>query len=168
MKATVNIIVSRIFETEAQSPYKTEIPKFTWEQAREMKGTILLQGHTFDSHSKKPNGIKKMRGMIVSPLNIEGQLETQSVFEERVYQDLLKSKEIIEQKMDYDVVSIAYPFGDYSNDTIRLAKKAGYKMGFTIKKGKVDPEEDLFELNRITGDGALSGEELVNEIKKIK
>lgn len=51
---------------------------------------------------------------------------------------------------------------------MKIANKAGYKLGFTVKKGKVHQEDEMFELNRITGDGSLTGEELVTVIENTK
>jgi peptidoglycan/xylan/chitin deacetylase (PgdA/CDA1 family) len=162
MKATIFVIGSRIFEEKDVS--NGELEKITWKQAREMNDTITIQSHTWDSHSKKKSITGKDRGLIASRVTINGKLETQKEYEERVYKDLLKSKKVIESKMGYENISIAYPYGDHSNDTVRLAEKAGYKIAFTVKKGLVQKGDNLLKLNRITADGDYSGVELVNII----
>ncbi|QPC48445.1 polysaccharide deacetylase family protein [Mangrovibacillus cuniculi] len=164
MKATVYVIASRIFDQP--QIYNGELEKFTWANAKEMEGTILIQGHTYDSHFKgeSPNG--KQRGMIASRVNLNGQLETQKQFEERVYKDFVKSKELIEDKMGYNVVGLTYPYGDYSETTIKMAKKAGYEVAYTVKSGVVNKLNSLpYELNRITADGSFTPEKLLKVIE---
>jgi peptidoglycan/xylan/chitin deacetylase (PgdA/CDA1 family) len=163
MKATIFIIASRIFEE--RTIIENEYEKFTWKQAREMSGTMTIQSHTWDSHRQVKSITGENRGMIARPLYLNGKPETQEEYEKRVLEDLVRSKNIIKEKMGYDSVSLAYPYGDYSADTIKLVEKAGYKMAFTTIEGLVTSKDNRFELNRITGNGAYSGKELVRTIE---
>lgn len=161
MEATVNVIASRIFESPS-TQHPDEFEKITWTDARLMEGTVTIQGHTWDSHHKKMDLHNTNKGVISGRLAYGIETESQSDFEKRVLADFVLSKRIIEEKMGYKVVSLAYPYGQYSADTISLAKKAGYKLAFTVEAGLVQKESaKLFELNRITADGAYSGEELL-------
>lgn len=165
MKATVYVIASRTFETPS-TLHPEEYEKFTWPEARLMQGTVMVQAHTWDSHYKKNDEHNELRGVLTGRMSIESGLETQEEFEKRVFADLLLSKKTIEEKMGYDVITLAYPYGDYSTDTIRLAQVAGYKMAFTVESGLVNRETDEhFELDRITADGAFSGEQLLAKIE---
>ncbi|AIY06244.1 hypothetical protein Plano_2279 [Planococcus sp. PAMC 21323] len=163
MKASVYVIASRIFETNGVTPGEYE--KFSWQQAREMVGTISIQSHTWDSHSKKPDSHYQSRGLITTRLFKENKLETQQEFEERTFKDLFTAKNTIEENVGTEVIAISYPYGEYTDDTIRLAKKAGYKMAFTINSGTNDRNSSLFKLKRFTADGMYSGQELIQLIE---
>lgn len=163
MKASIYVVASRIFEDSGS--IAGEYPKISWKQAREMKGTISIQSHTWDSHSKQNNVQLQSRGLITGPMQMENGQETQAEFEERVYADFMASKNAIEQNVGTQVTAISYPYGDYSADTIRLAEKAGYKMAFTVNSGMNSQSSLPFELKRITADGGYSGAELINRIE---
>lgn len=165
MKATIYVIASRIFESPSKL-YPDEYEKITWVEARSMQGTMTIQGHTWDSHYKELNERQELKGVISGPMDLGSEIETQSDYERRVVEDFLLSKETIEEKMGYDVVSLAYPYGEYSADTIRLAQQAGYKMAFTVESGLVNRDTAKhFEMKRITANGAFTGEELLAVIE---
>lgn len=165
MKATINVIASRIYEN-VNTLHPDEYEKITWPEARLMQGTMIIQSHTLDSHHKKRNEQNELQGVITGRMANESGVETQRDFERRVLDDLLLSKNIIEEKMGYDVVSLAYPYGEYSIDTIQLAQMAGYEMAFTVKSGLVNRTTDAhFELDRITANGAYSGDQLIAVIE---
>jgi len=163
MKATIYVITSRIFEDVTILPGESE--KITWQDAREMMGTMLIQSHTWDSHKMVMSATGAKRGMIASPTAINGNIESQQEYETRIYKDLVQSKKAIEENLGYEVVSIAYPYGDYSQVTINMALNAGYKMGFAVRDGVVNKEDHLFKLDRIQVYGSYSGEELINVIE---
>jgi peptidoglycan/xylan/chitin deacetylase (PgdA/CDA1 family) len=157
MKATIYVIASSILEGDTAANNE----KITWAQAKQMRNVMTIQSHTWDSHNQAMTASGKMRGLIASPKTNE----SQSQFEQRVYDDLVKSKNIIEEKLGYSNISIAYPFGDYSEDTMKLAEKAGYSIGFTIKQGTVTKEDNALKLNRIRADGSYTGEKLIKIIE---
>ncbi|MGB6407814.1 MAG: polysaccharide deacetylase family protein [Planococcus donghaensis] len=163
MKASIYVIASRIFETNGVTAGEYE--KLSWQQAREMVGTMSIQSHTWDSHSKQPDFQQQDRGLITSRLFTDNKLETQQEFEDRTFTDLSTAKNTIEKNVGTQVVAISYPYGEYTEDTIRLAKKAGYKMAFTIHNGTNNQYSSPFELKRITADGKYSGEELIQLIE---
>lgn len=168
MKATVNVITSRIHETP-NTLHTDEYEKITWPDARTMQKTILVQAHTWDSHYKKANALNEYKGVITGSIATESGIETQEEFEKRVVDDFILSKKTIEEKMGYEVVSLSYPYGDYSADTIRLAQLAGYKIAFTVNPGMINRETaSRFELKRITANGAYSGEQLLAKIEEAR
>lgn len=163
MKASIYVVASRIFEDSGS--IAGEYPKISWQQAREMRGTISIQSHTWDSHSKQNNDQGQNRGLITGRMQLENGIETQKEFEGRVFEDLIAAKNAIEQNVGTQVTAISYPYGDYSTDTIRLAEKAGYKMAFTVNSGLNSQNSLPFELKRIIANGAYSGDELINIIE---
>lgn len=63
--------------------------------------------------------------------------------------ELKNSKEFIENITHREVIALAYPYGDYNNDSIRAAKAAGYTLCFTTNNGLASSESDYFQLERI-------------------
>ena len=163
MKASIYVITSRIFETHGFTAGEYE--KISWQQAREMAGTMSIQSHTWDSHLKQKNFQGQQRGLIASRLKLAKGLETQEEFEARVYADFAASKNAIEKNTGTRVTAISYPYGDYTADTIRLAEKAGYKMAFTVQSGVNRQSSSPFELTRITVSGKYSGKKLIDTIE---
>ncbi|MEE2931266.1 MAG: polysaccharide deacetylase family protein [Bacteroidota bacterium] len=54
--------------------------------------------------------------------------------------DLIKSKEILEDIIAYDVYNLAYPFGRFSSDVIKIALEVGYKNQFSSVPGPFTSE----------------------------
>ena len=63
--------------------------------------------------------------------------------------ELIQSKKTLESITGKKVDSIAYPFGNFNNDSVKAAKEAGYTLGFTTKRGLSDREDDPLKLDRI-------------------
>ena len=100
----------------------------TWNQVREMYD----QGINFGSHT--------VNHPILSRCS-----------EKRSLNELTVSKQTIEEQIDHEVDTLAYPSGrkiDFSEMTIRLAKKVGYRSAVTIFAGPNDEGEDPFLLRR--------------------
>jgi peptidoglycan/xylan/chitin deacetylase (PgdA/CDA1 family) len=88
----------------------------TWKQIREMKksGLISFGGHTV-SHA------------ILSKCNKEEQ-----------HFEIVESKARIEKELNEECLILAYPNGkenDFSEETIRLVKKANYRIAVTTNSG---------------------------------
>ena len=65
------------------------------------------------------------------------------------FTELKESKKTLESITGKKVDSIAYPFGDFNDDTIKAAKDAGYTLGFTTKRGLSDRDDNPLKLDRI-------------------
>ncbi|NEW60683.1 polysaccharide deacetylase family protein [Sulfurovum sp. bin170] len=74
--------------------------------------------------------------------------------------EIAKSKEILEHKYGFDINTIAYPNGDYSDRDIEIAKRAGYKCGITVDYGFNSLESDIFRLKRVS----INDTEDINEL----
>jgi len=58
--------------------------------------------------------------------------------EEEQFEELSKSKEIIEQELGETIPSVAYPVGEsttYTTVTEQLAERCGYQIGFSFNSG---------------------------------
>ena len=107
----------------------------TWEQLQEMKasGLIDIQDHTV-SH---PDFVMSQASR--SPEKFSQFIET----------ELMKSKAILEQRLDADVKYIAWPFGAYNSRVMNEAKRLGYEAAFTCNGTALSVGQDLFALPRL-------------------
>jgi len=53
----------------------------------------------------------------------------------RIIETVKSAKKIIDKKLEQDTYIIAYPFGYYDQISIQTAKRAGYKMAMSVKRG---------------------------------
>jgi peptidoglycan/xylan/chitin deacetylase (PgdA/CDA1 family) len=61
--------------------------------------------------------------------------ETEQEFIARVRQELHGSKKIIDRKLGQDTYFLAYPFGRYDQQSIQMAREAGYKVAMSVNRG---------------------------------
>ena len=92
----------------------------TWRQLRELK----TAGFEIGSHS-------------ISHADLTKKLphENDQTFWNRITQELITSKKIIDRKLNQDTQFFAYPYGNYNQQILDLFPKAGYKLGLTIRNG---------------------------------
>lgn len=116
-----------------------------------MTATIFCIGNSLDgSYYLSEEAIKEMSdyGIDIESHTVNHvHLDTMSYDEQLL--ELKNSKNILEKITGKEVLSLAYPFGDYNDNTIKAAKDAGYKMGFTTKLGLSDRTDDIYKLDRI-------------------
>ena len=92
----------------------------TWDQLKEMQG----KGFTIGSHTIYHSDLTQPK---------EG--ETEQEYIARVKEELFGSKKILDQKLGQDTYFLAYPFGRYDQQSIQMAREAGYKMAMSVKRG---------------------------------
>lgn len=63
-------------------------------------------------------------------------------------QEIQESKDRLETLLDRPVATFAYPYGDYSPETLRLLHAAGFTMACTTERGLVPENPDLLRLPR--------------------
>lgn len=56
-----------------------------------------------------------------------------------------KLEKILNKKINY----IAYPYGSYNDDTIKLAQSLGYKMALTTNEGQANKDQGIYTLDRM-------------------
>lgn len=116
-----------------------------------IKATIFLmtvgvdEGYYLSSH--------QINEMIDYGIDIQSHTVNHVHLNELTYDEQLSelktSKEFIENITHREVISLAYPYGDYNNDTIRAAKEAGYTLCFTTNNGLASSESDYYQIERI-------------------
>lgn len=160
MKATISIVGWSVGR-EYMPDNKTKIIKhFTWEQAREMynSGVIDIQHHTYDLHSNV-NGVK---GVSQKPG------ESQTAYEKRFKEDTLKMKNLIESKVGNKVYVYCYPYGINNATTEKILKDMGFTVTLSVDKGVSDFSTGLTKVKRFNMSPLIASEKIFAEISTSK
>ncbi|MBN1037403.1 polysaccharide deacetylase family protein [Clostridium botulinum] len=117
----------------------------------DMKATIFCI--TFELDGKyylSESAIKKMSdyGIDIQSHTAGHPDLTKMTYDEQL-KEFLESKEILEAITEKPVTSIAYPYGNYNDNSVKAAKDAGFKLGFTTDLGLSDRDDNPLLLNRI-------------------
>lgn len=120
-------------------------------KALNMKATIFCITSNLDgSYYLSKEAITEM---LNSGIDIESHTVNHIKLNELPYdkqlRELQESKKTLEEITGREVYAIAYPFGHFNDDSIKAAKAAGYKLGFTTNRGLSDRDDDPFKLDRI-------------------
>lgn len=154
MRATVYIIVERRDNIETYPHH------FTWAEAKEMlqSGVINIQSHTYKSHHYIVDQNNALGASLVTKIPGES-FEDYSL---RVREDLLFSKNRIEEMLESDVYTISFPYGSYNDTVLKIAEEVGYELFITTHKNtntRQSLEDGL--INRINVHGNYSSDDLL-------
>jgi peptidoglycan/xylan/chitin deacetylase (PgdA/CDA1 family) len=64
-------------------------------------------------------------------------------------EEMKTSKEYLEKILGKDIKYFAYPYGSFSNDTIKAAQEVGFKMAFNMNGGIAYKQQGIYKLGRI-------------------
>lgn len=134
IERVIEEIVRRTGLTEDKWPDKKWM--LTWEDINKMSPQII----EFGSHSRSHH--------ILTTLKTN-----------QIRQELVESRKVIEEKTDRQVLSFAYPNGNYSDTIKELTRETGYNCGMAIcgKTGGRN-RQDIYALQRIgIHDGISTG-----------
>jgi peptidoglycan/xylan/chitin deacetylase (PgdA/CDA1 family) len=87
----------------------------------------------------------------------------ESLLPDEAKKEIVESKTMLENKFGIDVVSFAYPYGNYNDAIASFVKNAGYTNAVTTRGGITVNQQSRFTLFRIHP-GIAIGEELLNEL----
>ena len=98
----------------------------TWAQLKEMEASgVTIESHTL-THPK-----------------------LEELPDDEIRNELLNSKNLLEEQLGHPVEFLAYPTGTYNLHIAGIAQDLGYKGAFTIKYGVVDVGSNFFALERV-------------------
>lgn len=116
-----------------------------------MKATIfLISGGIDNGYYLSRDQIKEMSkyGIDFQSHTVDHKYLDQLSYEEQLKQ-VTQSREDIKKITNKDVIAIAYPYGNYNDDTVKAIEAAGYSLAFTTDRGLADRDDNILELNRI-------------------
>lgn len=159
MKATISVIgwaVGREYNKDNATPISRH---FTWEQAKEMydSGLIDIQNHSYDLHESN--------NIIIGTDKFPN--ETQLQYEKRFKEDTLKAKQLIETKVGNKVIVYTYPYGTYNETAEKILKELGFKVSLTTENGLSDFNNGLYLLKRINMPN-IKSQALINDILQMQ
>lgn len=152
MKATINVVVKTLQEESTREFNPEVLTHLSWEQMREMidSGLIEFGTHTYNQHIYEVTDNKKTAPALTNRVFLykEQRFESDEEWKKRIFDDLLLAKAKIEHKLGYKPKVIAYPYGDYNQAVVEVAKEVGYEIGLTTNSGLVTPDSPIYELPR--------------------
>ncbi len=113
-----------------------------WSEIAQMKDVFEFASHTHALHNLGEDGIGNL---VKEPREV-------------VQDDLLQSRQLLD-----NTTYFTYPFGHYTQETIKILKETGFTMAFTTKIGTVRPGDDPYQLKRL----GIDPDTTLEQFKKI-
>lgn len=117
----------------------------------DMKATIFVISSGIDGGYYMSSD--QLKDMIKHGIDIESHTVNHVHLNTLSYEEQLKelkdSKAAIEKVTNKEVLSIAFPFGDFNDDTLKAATNAGYSVAFTTNRGLANRTDNKVALDRI-------------------
>ncbi|QQG44137.1 MAG: polysaccharide deacetylase family protein [Candidatus Roizmanbacteria bacterium] len=70
-----------------------------------------------------------------------------------IRQQILESKQRLEEDFNIKVKTFAYPYGAFNSDVIDAVKEASFSAAVTVVSGTFQVKDDIFSLNRVRAGG---------------
>ncbi|SCU27127.1 intercellular adhesion protein B [Staphylococcus xylosus] len=106
----------------------------TLDQLNEMKASGFWE---FNSHTHDLHSLKKNKSLMVSASNI------------KLENDIKKSNSYLKKHFSNQNDSIAYPYGQISDENITSLQNAGIKYGYTLEDKAITPNDNNYYIPRI-------------------
>lgn len=151
------------------------LPHLKWGQMKEMRNNgMSFYSHTYDHHRYEAiNEQGEKAAMLKHPLYLpeEQRLETEEEYTQRITQDLAKAEELLMTKLGNTRNILSFPYGQYSDITLKVGKELGIKLYITIEEGinsrKPGPAPENYIAYRLNaGKADFSAEELLLAMQK--
>ncbi|MGG4397615.1 polysaccharide deacetylase family protein [Paenibacillus thiaminolyticus] len=131
---------------------QTGKPKLTWDQMREMKQAgMSFYSHTYNSHRQGPiNATGKEKPMLSRHLYLKDQdrIETDEEYIGRITGDLATAEKRLREELGNTLSIVAFPYGAYNQDVLRVLDTLNIELSFTIKPGMTGQEDrNAFRFN---------------------
>ncbi|WP_395894153.1 polysaccharide deacetylase family protein [Bacillus safensis subsp. safensis] len=125
-----------------------------------MKATIFM----IEQSIGRPNHLtdEQMDVMMAHGISIESHtihhLELNRLSKQQQEEELKGSKTFFDQRFSQRTRMVSYPVGRYNEETLKLAKEAGYQMAVTTEPGHAKKEQGMMSLHRVRVSPGLSPE----------
>lgn len=125
-----------------------------------MKATIFM----IEQSIGRPHHLTdaQMDDMMAHGISIESHtihhLELNRLTQKQQEEELKGSKVFFDQRFSQQTIMVSYPVGRYNEDTLKLAKEAGYEMAVTTEPGHAKKEQGMMSLHRLRISPGLSPE----------
>ncbi|PAK35923.1 polysaccharide deacetylase family protein [Bacillus safensis] len=125
-----------------------------------MKATIFM----IEQSIGRPHHLTdaQMDDMLSNGISIESHtihhLELNRLSQKQQKEELKGSKAFFDQRFSQQTIMVSYPVGRYNEDTLKLAKEAGYELAVTTEPGHAKKEQGMMSLHRVRVSPGLSPE----------
>ena len=120
----------------------------------------FMPGDDFKRHTKdvfneiynKTQNYNKTKTKVLTEIKKyknRGVFESDNDFKNRIFDELALSKRLIKEHLNTDTDLLSWPWGEYSKESIEVAKKAGFRYCFSTKKDFVGSKTDRCKIGRI-------------------
>ncbi len=160
MKIVLSIVGKTADDFSRVKDENVEYSHMSWTQLNEVlsSGLVEVQNHTYKLHSFNSIrvGCNQKKG------------ECFEDYETSLKDDLILLQEKIKENTGTTANTLAYPYGAYNDNTIRIMKEIGLEAGLTCRYGVnvVTRDMNLFELRRICRAHGTSVQKLLEKLKK--
>lgn len=161
--------VDSIWYTPEQQVPRTHF--LTWAQINEMEESSLVEfvSHSFDLHKSvraNKQGTFSPAATTIQFDSVTSRFETALEYEERIRNDLKRSKQLLELKLKKFIPCIVWPYGRYNSTVTRIAQEVGFTYSFSLTGVANYSVDTSTNINRfyINNSGTLS--QLRNYLKE--
>lgn len=110
----------------------------------------------------------EIKSMDSNNIRVESHTVAHEHLDKISYSDNIKtmksSKAKLEEILGRKITYLAYPFGGYTEDTIKAAKESGYKLAFSSDFGFIDKNSNIYSLGRIFVNANFSFEQFKGKL----
>lgn len=119
-------------------------------QEYKMKSVMHLQSRVRSDNWLNEEQIQELQttGLVEFGSHTKYHAYLTRISKEEARAELEESKQDIEKIIGEEVVSLAYPFGLYSNEVMELSRDVGYDVAFSLRGGHMQHINELLELRR--------------------
>ena len=157
--ATIFVIVKNVSETKHPNKW------LSWDQIAEMsRHKISIYSHSYQGHQFISGSFPRGTAWLVGKLPGE----KENVYQQRIFDDLLKARQVLQLQLGGQRDSFAIPFGMFNQTVIDMAKKSGYQYIWTTQRVPITASSSPSALGRVSvGRGGTSPEQLKDTILKV-
>jgi peptidoglycan/xylan/chitin deacetylase (PgdA/CDA1 family) len=133
----------------------------------EFKATIFVITNLVDKVPDYMNS-KQLKEMQDNGIDIESHTANHEHLKELTYEKQVKtlqdSKDSLEKILNKEIQYLAYPFGEYSKETLKAVSQVGYKMAITTDGRWSDKSDGILTLDRVFISGSASLDVFIERI----
>ncbi|WP_111858343.1 poly-beta-1,6-N-acetyl-D-glucosamine N-deacetylase PgaB [Acinetobacter sp. CFCC 10889] len=142
----------------------------TWAELKEMQdsGYVEIGNHSYDLHRGilgNPQGNSEPAATTRLYSAENKSYESDQAYAERIYTDLKKNNDLLQQHGIRSPRVMVWPYGQYNMKTVEIAKQLGMPITITLDDGSNDVKQSLSHLNRILVESDTTRADLLADIQ---
>lgn len=136
-------IIAGWIDRKPEDPELKDYRFMNWAQLKEVSqsGLVELASHSMFMHRAvqcNPQGNTAHAMITLAYDPVTKTYETEAQLRKKIYDDLVASRKLIQEKTGKAPIAMVWPYGRYNSVSLEEAVKAGFKMTFTLDDGVAD------------------------------